>query len=72
MYSNLYYNRGRWYALVDGPSHVPHWRFSRNQVGTGEEGGGAGVKGNQMGTGEEGGGVKGNQVGSGEGGRASL
>lgn len=31
MYTNLYYNRGRWYALVDGPNHIPHWRFSRNQ-----------------------------------------
>lgn len=31
MYTNLYYNKGRWYALVDGPNHVPTWRFSRNQ-----------------------------------------
>lgn len=31
MYNNLFYNRGRWYALVDGPDHVPTWRFSRNQ-----------------------------------------
>lgn len=31
MYTNLFYNRGRWYALVDGPNPVPTWRFSRNQ-----------------------------------------
>jgi len=31
MYTNLYYNNGRWYAIVDGPNHVQHWRFSRNQ-----------------------------------------
>lgn len=31
MYTNLYYNQGRWYALVDGGTHVPTWRFSRNQ-----------------------------------------
>lgn len=31
MYTNLYYNQGRWYALVDGGAHVPTWRFSRNQ-----------------------------------------
>lgn len=31
MYRNLYYNRGRWYALVDGPTVIPTWRFSRNQ-----------------------------------------
>lgn len=35
MYNNLYYNNGRWYALVDGATYVPVWRFSRNQeVGT--------------------------------------
>lgn len=33
MYTNLYYNNGRWYALVDGTMHIPSWRFSRNQVG---------------------------------------
>ncbi|MEW5301672.1 MAG: hypothetical protein WDW36_004517 [Sanguina aurantia] len=31
MYTNLYYNNGRWYALVDGTLHIPSWRFSRNQ-----------------------------------------
>lgn len=31
MYHNLYYNNGRWFALVDGPMSVPNWRFSRNQ-----------------------------------------
>jgi len=31
MYQNLYYNNGRWYALVDGSTYVPVWRFSRNQ-----------------------------------------
>ena len=31
MYTNLYYNGGRWYALVDGSTAVPHFRFSRNQ-----------------------------------------
>jgi hypothetical protein len=31
MYTNLFYNRGRFYALVDGPHHVPNYRFSRNQ-----------------------------------------
>jgi hypothetical protein len=31
MYRNVWYNNGRWYALVDGPEHVPSWRFSRNQ-----------------------------------------
>jgi protein O-GlcNAc transferase len=31
MYTNLYYNNGRWYALVDGSTAVPHFRFSRNQ-----------------------------------------
>ncbi|GAX80047.1 hypothetical protein CEUSTIGMA_g7486.t1 [Chlamydomonas eustigma] len=31
LYHNLYYNRGRWYALVDGPDFISNWRFSRNQ-----------------------------------------
>jgi hypothetical protein len=31
LYRNLWYNNGRWYALVDGDSHVPSWKFSRNQ-----------------------------------------
>ncbi|KAI8470588.1 MAG: hypothetical protein J3K34DRAFT_385246 [Monoraphidium minutum] len=31
VYKNLWYNAGRWYALVDGPKHVASWRFSRNQ-----------------------------------------
>ncbi|GBF94574.1 hypothetical protein Rsub_06689 [Raphidocelis subcapitata] len=31
VYRNLWYNNGRWYALVDGPKHVAAWRFSRNQ-----------------------------------------
>ena len=31
VYTNLWYNNGRWYALVDGPKTVASWRFSRNQ-----------------------------------------
>jgi hypothetical protein len=31
LYRNLWYNNGRWYALVDGPDHVASWKFSRNQ-----------------------------------------
>jgi protein O-GlcNAc transferase len=31
VYTNLWYNNGRWYALVDGPKTVNSWRFSRNQ-----------------------------------------
>lgn len=31
MYTNLYYNNGRWYALVDGETYIPSWKFSRNQ-----------------------------------------
>jgi hypothetical protein len=31
LYRNLWYNNGRWYALVVGASHVPSWKFSRNQ-----------------------------------------
>jgi hypothetical protein len=31
LYRNLWYNNGRWYALVDGDAHVPSWKFSRNQ-----------------------------------------
>lgn len=31
MYTNLYYNNGRWYALVDGELYIPSWKFSRNQ-----------------------------------------
>jgi protein O-GlcNAc transferase len=29
-YRNLWYNAGRWYALVDGERAVPSWRFSKN------------------------------------------
>ena len=32
IYRNLWYNNGRWYALVDGPKPVDAWHFSRNQV----------------------------------------
>jgi hypothetical protein len=32
VYHNLYYNNGRWYAIVDGARHIDSWRFSRNQV----------------------------------------
>lgn len=31
VYTNMYYNNGRWYALVDGDLYIPSWRFSRNQ-----------------------------------------
>jgi protein O-GlcNAc transferase len=31
LYTNLWYNHGRWYVLVDGNKTVPSWRFSRNQ-----------------------------------------
>ncbi|GLI68019.1 hypothetical protein VaNZ11_012320 [Volvox africanus] len=31
VYTNMYYNSGRWYALVDGELFIPSWRFSRNQ-----------------------------------------
>ncbi|PNW72188.1 hypothetical protein CHLRE_16g678600v5 [Chlamydomonas reinhardtii] len=31
VYTNMYYNNGRWYALVDGELYIPSWRFSRNQ-----------------------------------------
>jgi len=31
MYNNLYYNNGRWYALLDSPEKSSGWRFSRNQ-----------------------------------------
>ncbi len=31
VYTNMYYNNGRWYALVDGELFIPSWRFSRNQ-----------------------------------------
>uniref|UniRef100_A0A7S3QL56 Glycosyltransferase 61 catalytic domain-containing protein n=1 Tax=Dunaliella tertiolecta TaxID=3047 RepID=A0A7S3QL56_DUNTE len=31
MYTNLYYNNGRWYALLDSPEQTSGWRFSRNQ-----------------------------------------
>ena len=31
VYTNMYYNNGRWYALVDGNLYIPSWRFSRNQ-----------------------------------------
>jgi hypothetical protein len=30
-YRNLWYNNGRWYALVDGPRQVSSWKFSKNQ-----------------------------------------
>lgn len=30
VYNNLWYNNGRWYAIVDGPDYVPSFRFSRN------------------------------------------
>lgn len=29
-YRNLWYNNGRWYALVDSNRTVPSWKFSRN------------------------------------------
>eukprot|EP00877_Chromochloris_zofingiensis_P011466 jgi/Chrzof1/6573/Cz19g01160.t1 len=31
LYNNLWYNGGRWYALVDGDKHVEPWKFSKNQ-----------------------------------------
>ena len=31
MYNNLYYNNGRWYALLDTQEETSGWRFSRNQ-----------------------------------------
>jgi protein O-GlcNAc transferase len=30
-YRNLWYNNGRWYALVDGQRQVSSWKFSKNQ-----------------------------------------
>ncbi|WIA28051.1 hypothetical protein OEZ86_010636 [Tetradesmus obliquus] len=30
-YRNLWYNNGRWYALVEGPRQVSSWKFSKNQ-----------------------------------------
>lgn len=30
-YHNLWYNNGRWYALVDSNRQVPSWKFSKNQ-----------------------------------------
>lgn len=50
VYTNMYYNNGRWYALVDGDLYIPSWRFSRNQevrvfclfLGGGAGGNGAG------------------------------
>eukprot|EP00775_Hariotina_reticulata_P006840 gene6840-7058_t len=31
IYRNLWYNRGRWYALVDSSRQVAAWKFSKNQ-----------------------------------------
>eukprot|EP00798_Chlamydomonas_sp_ICE-L_P009430 gene9430-4060_t len=31
IFDNLYYNNGKWYAIVDGDNHVGTWRLSRNQ-----------------------------------------
>lgn len=30
-YRNLWFNNGRWYALVDGDRQVASWKFSKNQ-----------------------------------------
>lgn len=31
MYEKLWYNNGRWYLLVDGPTAVDSWKMTRNQ-----------------------------------------